>query len=58
MEERRGLMNTKSCANCKKEFMAKTPQHKFCCATCSMAYYRKVKIKERDQKWVIINADR
>jgi hypothetical protein len=52
------MMNTKSCANCKKEFVAKTPQHKFCCATCSMAYYRKVKIKERDQKWVIINADR
>jgi hypothetical protein len=48
-------MYMKSCANCNKEFVAKTPQHKFCSAPCSVAFYRKTKIKERDDKWKKIN---
>jgi hypothetical protein len=43
------------CAQCKKEFQQKTPQHRFCSMDCSKRFQRYDRMVKRDNKWRILN---
>jgi hypothetical protein len=43
------------CAQCKKEFQPKTPQHRFCSMDCSKRFYRQLRMLKRDERWQKIN---
>jgi hypothetical protein len=46
---------TTRCAQCKKVFQQRTPQHRFCGIECSKLWHRYDRMKKRDQKWEMIN---